>query len=199
MARVQGTVTLPASFLLVAAANPCPCGWLGSQRRVCTCGLRAIERYRNKLSGPLLDRIDLQIFVSGVELSDLRQQAPAESSRAIRERVVRARQVQRKRLARFGCRTNAEMSLVAMQQTCLLSDRAERLLERLNQVRQGLTARSVNRLIRVARTIADLAEREAIDEDCMAEAAAYRALDNEPVRDERFSVSSVRSAISGKV
>ena len=177
--RVQATVTLPASFLLVASANPCPCGWLGSNRRVCTCGPRATVRYRNRLSGPLLDRIDLQIFVQGVELDDLRAREPAESSRDIRERVIGAREIQRKRLAPFGCRTNAEMSLAAMQATCGLSDRGERMLERLNEVRKGMSARSIHRLIRVSRTIADLLGRDAIDEDCLAEAAAYRALEND--------------------
>jgi magnesium chelatase family protein len=183
--RVHGTVTLPASFLLVAAANPCPCGWLGSRRRVCTCGLKAIQRYRGRLSGPLLDRIDLHIFVPGVELGDLRSQAPAESSERIRERVVQARDLQRRRLARFGYRHNAEMSLAAMRDTCRLSDRAERALERLNEVRKGMTARSIDRLIKVARTIADLIDREQIDEDCLYEAAAYRALDTESLMDTR--------------
>lgn len=178
--RALGTVTLPASFLLVASANPCPCGWLGSNRRICTCGPRAIARYRNRLSGPLLDRIDLQIFVQSVELSELRGDAPVESSAEIRERVTRARELQRWRLVGYGCRTNAEMSMAAMRDTCRLSDRAERMLQRLDEVRKGMSARAINRLIRVARTIADLLGRDSIDSDCLAEAAAYRSLDSDP-------------------
>ncbi|MEM9493977.1 MAG: ATP-binding protein, partial [Myxococcota bacterium] len=185
--RVQGTATMPASFLLVASANPCPCGWLGSKRRVCTCGLRATARYRNKLSGPLMDRIDLQIFVPGVELRELRSDRPAESSAAIRERVVEARMRQRQRLTHHGCRTNAEMSAAAMQQTCRLTVRAERMLERLHESRRGMTARSVHRLIKVARTIGDLLGRRDVDEDCLGQAAAYRTLDSDPVSDTRSS------------
>ncbi len=193
LGRVHSTITLPASFLLVASANPCPCGWLGSNRRVCVCGPKAISRYRNKLSGPLLDRIDLQIFVENVELSDLRSDIPAESSRDIRARVVAAREIQRQRLLCFGARTNAEMPLAAMQQTCRLSPRGEGMLERLNEVRNGMTARAINRLIRISRTIADLRGRDSIDEDCLSEAAAYRALDSEPGCDARLPASHASS------
>lgn len=175
--RVHGTVTLPASFLLVAAANPCPCGWYGSQQRTCTCGARSLRRYQNKLSGPLLDRIDLQVFVHNVSFSELRSRAPAESSASVRERVVRARERQLVRLAPFGCRTNGEMSVRAMRATCALGPIAERALERLAGARDGMTARALNRLIKVARTIADLLDRDVIDADCLYEAAAYRPRD----------------------
>jgi magnesium chelatase family protein len=177
--RVQGTVTMPASFLLVASANPCPCGWLGSQQRVCTCSPTATLRYRGRLSGPILDRMDLQIFVQKVELVDLRSAAPAESSARIRERVALARARQHQRLAGHGCRTNAEMPPSVLRATCRLTAEAERALRRLDQVRGGMTARSVDRLIRVARTIADLLGRDEIDQDCVYEAAAYRALDSD--------------------
>jgi magnesium chelatase family protein len=177
--RVQGTVTMPASFLLVASANPCPCGWLGSQQRVCTCSPLAMQRYRSRLSGPILDRLDLQIFVQKVELTDLRRAAPAEGSVHIRERVVEARARQQQRLAGSGCRTNAEMPPPVLRATCSLTAGAERALRRLDQVRGGMTARSVDRLIRVARTIADLLGRDEIDQDCVYEAAAYRALDSD--------------------
>lgn len=176
--RVHGTVTLPASFLLVAAANPCPCGFHGSTQRVCTCGPRLLQRYRNRLSGPLLDRIDLQVYVQNVPLGELRSQAPAESSESIRARVVQARERQLRRLAPFGCRTNAEMPLSAMHATCRLDDHADRALERLVQAREGMTARSINRLIKVARTIADLTERDDVDRECLYEAAAYRTMDS---------------------
>ncbi|WP_045121254.1 YifB family Mg chelatase-like AAA ATPase [Haliangium ochraceum] len=177
--RVQGTVTMPASFLLVASANPCPCGWLGSRERVCTCGQAKLVRYRNKLSGPILDRIDLQIFVQKVQLVDLRSAEPAESSAAIRERVIAARDRQRVRLRGTGCRTNAEMTPSVLRATCRLSAEAEGALARLDQVRGGLTGRSIDRLIRVARTVADLLEREHIDAECVCEAASYRALEQD--------------------
>lgn len=177
--RVHSTVTMPASFLLVASANPCPCGWLGSQQRVCTCSPTGLLRYRNRLSGPILDRIDLQIFVQKLELVDLRSAAPGETSACIRERVVAARARQHQRLASSGCRTNAEMPPSVLRATCQLTTGAERALVRLDQVRGGMTARSVDRLIRVARTIADLLGRDDIDQDCVYEAAAYRALDSD--------------------
>jgi magnesium chelatase family protein len=189
--RVHGTVTMPASFLLVASANPCPCGWLGSQQRVCTCSPAALLRYRNRLSGPILDRIDLQIFVHKVELGDLRSAAPAEGSACIRERVVAARGRQRARLASAGCRTNAEMPPPVLRATCQLTADAEHALARLDQARGGMTARSVDRLIRVARTIADLLGRDDVDQDCVYEAAAYRALDTDTLA---LSVSSAAIA-----
>lgn len=175
--RATGHLRLPASFLLAASANPCPCGWLGSEQRACVCGPAAIERYRSRLSGPLLDRIDLQVFVPHVPLRQLRDGAPGESSERIRDRVVAARDRQRLRLADFGVRTNAEMSPRAMRATCRLTDRAEAELERLCKVRFALTGRGVDRVIKVARTIADLDGSDVIDADAVLEAATYRALD----------------------
>jgi len=176
--RITGHIHLPASFLLAASANPCPCGWLGSEQRACVCGPGAIERYRTRLSGPLLDRIDLQLFVPRVTLRELRHAPPGESSQQIRERVMLARERQRQRLAEFGIRTNAEMSQRAMRATCQLSDRAETELERLCRVRVALSGRSVDRLIKVARTIADMEAVDVIETDHIREAASYRALDS---------------------
>jgi magnesium chelatase family protein len=176
--RATGHARLPASFLLAASANPCPCGWLGSEQRACTCGSGSIERYRSRLSGPLLDRMDLQVFVPHVSLRELRQGSSGDTSQQIRERVVLARERQRHRLADLGMRTNAEMSPRAMRATCRLSERAEAELERLCRVRVTLSGRGVDRLVKVARTIADLEASETIDADCIREAAAYRALDS---------------------
>ena len=173
--RVHGTVTLPSAFLLVAAANPCPCGWYGSQQRVCTCAPRSLQRYRNRLSGPLLDRIDLHVFVKSVALAELRSAAPAESSASIRTRVEKARAHQARRLSAFGCRTNAAMPLAALRATCQLDHATEQMLERLVTMREGMSARAIHRLLKVARTIADLQERTAIHSDCLLEAAAYRS------------------------
>jgi magnesium chelatase family protein len=188
VSRVAGSVRLPASIMLVASCNPCPCGWLASQLRECVCSPTAIERYRGRMSGPLLDRIDLQVRVRSVELAELRGGEPGEASAPIRERVVAARARQAARLARFGVRTNAEMSPTALRATCALTADAEAALARLHQARRGMTARSVDRLIKVGRTIADLAGKDAVDARCLHEAAAYRALEHEPSEDPRFGL-----------
>ena len=182
--RVHGTIHLPASFLLVAAANPCPCGWLGSGVRECTCGVGAIDRYRARLSGPLLDRIDLQVYVRQVPLAELRRVEPAESSAAMRARVVAARDRQRARLARYGLHCNAEMNARVLRATCSLDSACESTLAELVERRVELSARGIDRLIRVARTIADLMEQDAIDPGCLIEAAALRAAEDghEPTR-----------------
>ena len=176
--RATGSVRLPASFLLAASANPCPCGWLATGQRECTCSSGVVERYRHKLSGPLLDRIDLQVFVPQLPLSALRDSPPGESSDRVRARVEEARDIQRRRLAGLGARTNAEMSPRAMRRTCRLTDRAERELQKLARKRGTLTGRGVDRLIKVARTLADLAGAEDIDADYILEAGSFRALDN---------------------
>jgi magnesium chelatase family protein len=175
--RVNGTIRLPASFLLVAAANPCPCGWLGSRVRECTCTTGAIERYRARLSGPLLDRIDLQVTVDPIPLRTLRRGEPAESSAAIRERVIEARDRQRVRLAPWGLRCNAEMPSSVMRATCRLDADAEATLIELVEKRRAVSARVVDRIIKVARTIADVLGQDAIDAGCLEEAAGFRAID----------------------
>jgi magnesium chelatase family protein len=180
IARVSGSSRLPASVLLVASANPCPCGYLGSGQRECTCSLGAIGRYRGRLSGPLLDRMDLQVAVPPVALFDLRHGPTAESSAAVRDRVIEARDRQRRRLAPWRLHHNAEMSGAVVRRTCRLDDAAEGVLAQIAKLRRGLTGRAVDRIIKVARTIADLAGRDAIDGDDLRVAAGYRALDVEP-------------------
>ena len=170
--RVHGTIRLPASFLLVAAANPCPCGYAGSLVRECTCSQVRVDHYRSRLSGPLLDRIDLRVHVGPVALTDLRKPEPAEPSSAMRERVVAARDRQRARLAPWGLRTNAEMTTRVLHACCPLDSACER--ELAQQVRHGISARGIDRLIKVARTVADLEGKDAIDVGCIVEAAAYR-------------------------
>lgn len=174
IARVSGWMRLPSSFLLVAAANPCPCGWRDSGVRECLCGDAAIERYRQRMSGPLLDRIDLQVFVAPVKLADLRDHRPGEPSAAIRARVSAARARQAERLAPWGLHCNAEMSSTIMRATCPLDAACERALATLVAQRRSFTARSVDRLIKVARTLADLAGQDHIDPDCLHGAAHFR-------------------------
>jgi magnesium chelatase family protein len=177
VARVNGTLRLPASFMLVAAANPCPCGWLGSRRRECTCGTGAIDRYRARLSGPLLDRIDLQVMVGPVSVRKLRDAEPGESSATIRERVMAARDRQRARLAEWGVRCNAEMSSATLRASCPLDDIAEATLVDLVEHKNKMSARSIDRVIKVARTLADLEGRERIEAGDLVEASRYRAVD----------------------
>lgn len=192
--RVAGRIELPASIVLAASANPCPCGWLGASERQCTCTNHQIDRYRARLSGPLLDRMDLQIFVPNVQLQDLRSDRAGESSEKIRERVIKARDLQATRLANHGCRTNAEMGPTATRATCVLTDAAETTLARLHKMRRGMSARAVDRMIKVARTIADLTDTKTIDEGCILEAASYRSLDLDPDVDFKLGPSPTESS-----
>ncbi|MFT3694772.1 MAG: YifB family Mg chelatase-like AAA ATPase [Kofleriaceae bacterium] len=175
--RIGGNLRLPASFLMVAAANPCPCGWLGSGVRECTCTRGATERYRARLSGPLLDRIDLQVHVEPVELKKLRSPIAGESSSDIRERVVEARQRQRARLKKYRLHCNAEMNSRVLRLTCPLDSAGEAKLAQIVAEKQTLTARSIDRMIKVARTLADLDGDESIHPRHLDEAAKYRTSD----------------------
>ena len=175
--RVHGTIHLPASFLLVAAANPCPCGWLWSGVRECQCSRFAIDRYRAQLSGPLLDRIDLQVSVHPVPLSILRDEQPGEPSARIRDRVAAARERQHARLAPYELTCNAEMPSSVLRACCTLSTACERELASLVEERRSLSARSIDRMLKVARTIADLDGRADLRPQDLVEAGSYRALD----------------------
>jgi magnesium chelatase family protein len=177
ISRVNGSIKLPSSFLLVAASNPCPCGWLQSGVRECTCSRFAVDRYRARMSGPLLDRIDLQVYVPPVTLTTLRDPKPAESSEQMRKRVLVARERQLARLASYGVRTNAEMTPKILRETCPLDDQCEAFLKVLVEERRAMSARSIDRLIKLARTIADLLGQPVIDQYCLEEAARYRAID----------------------
>ena len=180
IARVGGSLRLPASFLLVASANPCPCGFLGSESRGCTCTNATIDRYRGRLSGPLLDRMDLQVMVPPISLADLRKAEAAEPSAVVRERVTEARLRQRHRLATWGLYGNAEMTTPVVRETCKLDGAGEAALVDLAAQRHGLSGRAVDRIIKVARTIADLDGRGAIEAADIKYASTFRALDVEP-------------------
>jgi magnesium chelatase family protein len=175
ISRLKAKIEYPSSFMLVAASNPCPCGYYGEgDRCTCTAGQRA--GYLSKLSGPIMDRIDIQIWVHPVETSALVRGGKAEASAVIAERVLRAREIQRKRFAGSGIFTNAEMSSKQLEAFCPLDEPCKELLERLID-KLGLSARAYTRIIKIARTIADLAGCSDICPAHLAEAASYRFLD----------------------
>jgi magnesium chelatase family protein len=177
LVRAGVSVVYPCQFMLVAAMNPCPCGFLSDPLKVCRCSPRQIERYRGKISGPLLDRIDLQLEVPPVPFETLQEMAPGERSAVIRARVVMARKRQRIRFERVpGVFCNAQMPSRLMASVCRMEPEAEGLLRAAMQELQ-LSARAYNRILKVARTVADLAEAEWIGADHIAEAVGYRSLD----------------------
>ena len=177
--RTRAVVSYPASFALIAAMNPCPCGHRGSERRVCICSGERIQRYLGRLSGPLLDRFDLHLDVPQIDYATLRDDRLGEPSARVRERVMAARQVQRERLAGVpGCHSNAQLGGRQLREHCRLDARGEQHLERC-ATRFGLSGRAVHRVLRVARTIADLGQSPLILSEHVAEAVALRALDRE--------------------
>jgi magnesium chelatase family protein len=163
--------------MLIAAMNPCPCGYYGDHSRECVCTPHQIRKYRARLSGPLQDRIDIHIHVPPVPVRDLREEGPAaEPSGRIRARVVEARERQAGRYRHDGIYTNAQLKPRLLKRYCGLDARGQDLLEH-SMVRLGLSARAHGRILRVARTIADLAASETIDPLHVAEAIQYRSLD----------------------
>ena len=173
VARVNATLTFPSRMILVCAMNPCPCGWNGDKDKACTCSPNEIKRYTRKISGPLLDRIDIHIRVPRVEYKELTSSQPSESSAVIRRRVTNARDIQLQRLRKFHVICNAQMSHAVLKKTCPLSDNAQKLLERAFD-KMNMSARSYDRIIKVARTIADLAQEDEITEQHVAEAIQLR-------------------------
>jgi magnesium chelatase family protein len=163
--------------MLIAAMNPCPCGYYGDRSRECVCTPQQIRRYRARLSGPLQDRIDIHIEVPPVPVRDLHDQSQAaEASAAIRNRVLEARERQTARYQRDGIHTNGQLKPRLLKRYCCLDESGRELLERA-MARLGLSARAHGRILRVARTIADLAGSETIDVVHVAEAIQYRSLD----------------------
>lgn len=177
ISRASGTVTFPCQFMLVAAMNPCPCGFYGDRKRECTCSDRQVQAYRNKISGPLLDRIDIHIEVPLIEYDDLAGLDKGESSAIIRERVVDARKIQQERFRknkRIHC--NAGMGAKEVQKYAVLKPDANNLL-RLAISNFNFSARAYDRILKVSRTIADLADSEDIEAEHVNEAIQYRTLD----------------------
>lgn len=179
ISRAAASVTFPCRFMLVAAMNPCPCGYLGDPRRNCRCSTAQIQRYRNRISGPLLDRIDIHVEVPAVRYADLASLQRGESSSAIRERVLRARQAQRERFRETPhIHCNAGMRARETQRHCRPDEDAQQFLKMAIQDLH-FSARAYDRILKVARTIADLAGAEAVEAPHVQEAIQYRCLDRE--------------------
>lgn len=175
ISRLRSKVEYPASFMLVAATNPCPCGYYGEGDR-CSCTPGQRSSYLARLSGPIMDRIDVQLWLHPVKAGALVRKIPSESSAVVAERVRRARDIQQKRLSGEGIFTNAEMNHRQTERFCPLDKGCRDLMEKIIS-RMGLSARAFTRVIRLARTIADLASLESISQEHLMEAASYRFLD----------------------
>jgi magnesium chelatase family protein len=176
VSRAMGSINYPAGFMLVAAMNPCVCGFLSDPQKECTCTPLQIQRYRSRVSGPLLDRIDIQIEVPGLRYQELASKDAGESSNLIRQRVNQARKIQLQRFDKSKIHANAQMGAKEIKRYCAVNPDADRFLETaINKL--GLSARAYSRVLKVGRTIADLAGVENIEASHIAEAIQYRSLD----------------------
>lgn len=179
ISRAKFTVDYPAGFMLIAAMNPCPCGYYNHPEKACVCGPGVVQKYLNKISGPLLDRIDLHVEVTPISYDELAFHQPDEGSKEIRDRVVEARLVQEKRYgAEDGIHCNAQMSTKNLHEFCQIDEAGNMLLKRAMDS-LGLSARAYDRILKVARTIADLERTEKIEARHLAEAIQFRSLDRE--------------------
>jgi magnesium chelatase family protein len=178
ISRAKFTVEYPASFMLVAAMNPCPCGYYNHPEKECVCAPGVVQKYLNKISGPLLDRIDIHIEVTPVAFSELASERVTEKSAEVRSRVMQARMVQQARYVGQGIHSNAQMSSQQLRKLCRIDAAGQALLQKAME-RLGLSARAYDRILKVARTIADLADSPDIRTEHLAEAIQYRSLDRE--------------------
>lgn len=178
ISRAKISLDYPANFMLVASMNPCPCGYYNHPEKECVCGAGIVQRYHSKISGPLLDRIDLHLEVVPVSFDEMTRRRPAESSDEIRARVVKARHIQAERFKDQGIYCNAMMPANKVKEICALEDAGRTLLKAAME-RVGLSARAYDRILKVSRTIADLDGATAIGVEHLAEAIQYRSLDRE--------------------
>jgi magnesium chelatase family protein len=179
ISRARISVDFPASFMLIAAMNPCPCGYYNHPDQECVCAPGLVQKYLNKISGPLMDRIDLHVEVVPVAFKDLSERRNGEESHLIRERVMLARKIQENRFAEHPqIHANAQMSSKMLNQYCDIDDTGRALLKNAME-RLSLSARAYDRILKVSRTIADLEQSEHIKTEHLAEAINYRSLDRE--------------------
>lgn len=179
ISRAKVSIDFPASFMLIASMNPCPCGYFNHPEKECTCSAQMVQRYLNKVSGPLLDRIDLHVEVTPVSFNELSSQKTSENSDAVRERVIKAREVQAKRFeGHEGTYSNAQMSSKLLKEICTINTIGQTLLKAAMD-KLNLSARAYDRILKVSRTIADLEGSEDIKPEHLAEAIQYRSLDRE--------------------
>jgi magnesium chelatase family protein len=176
ISRASSTITYPANFILVGAMNPCPCGFFGDPKRECTCSYREIQRYRKRISGPLMDRIDIHVDVPSVLFRDLTGTSQGQSSFDISERVINARNTQENRFHKTKIHTNAMMNSRQIRKFCQIDDKSNSLLE-MAMEKFALSARALSRILKISRTIADLAGSQDIEQIHIAEAIQYRSLD----------------------
>ncbi len=176
ISRLNTTITYPCEFMLVASMNPCPCGYYGSEEKQCNCKPEQIKKYMNRISGPLLDRMDIHIEVNKVKYSQLEQESKNETSEEIRKRVNRARQIQLERYQKYHIFSNSELTPKLIEKFCQLDTESKQILETAFH-KLNLSARGYNKILKVARTIADLEECEKIQQKHIAEAIQYRSLD----------------------
>lgn len=182
ISRAKETVSYPARFTLIAAMNPCPCGHLGDSIKPCTCSPMQVNRYKSRISGPLLDRIDLTVNLNPVKYSDWNKKSEGETSAQIRERILKAREIQRNRFKNSATTANAFMTAKEIKEFCLLPAGADAILETAMR-KFGLSARSLDKILKTARTIADLDGKENIEVNHLVEVMQYRPLDRKGVAD----------------
>jgi len=178
ISRAKFSVEYPASFMLVASMNPCPCGFYNHPTKQCVCAPGVVQKYLNRISGPLLDRIDIHLEVVPVPFSDLTEMKPGEKSETVRQRVINAREIQRERFQDTEIYCNAQMSSKMLHQYCIPDQAGHQLLKNAME-KLGLSARAYDRILKVSRTIADLEGAESIQADHLGEAIQYRSLDRE--------------------
>lgn len=178
ISRVGYTQTYPSNIMLVAAMNPCPCGYYGCENHICTCSATSRQRYLNRISGPMMDRIDLHVTLEDVNWEDLTTNEEAESSSEILERVISARKIQSNRYNGLGFETNSNIPPKYMSEFCQVTERGQNTLEKVFK-NMNLSARSYDKVLKVARTIADLEGENLINEMHILEAVQYRNMDRE--------------------
>ncbi len=176
ISRANSAVTYPANFMLVGAMNPCPCGYFGDPKRECTCSVKEIQRYRSRISGPLMDRIDLHVDVPAVPFKDLTGSGQGPSSSEVRRKITATRYIQQKRFQKSTIHVNSMMNSRQIKKYCKIDDESSFLLQ-VAMDKFGLSARAYSRILKIARTIADLAGSEEIDKSHIAESIQYRSLD----------------------